>query len=121
MSEVALDAQTAPAPGGLRLFWRSFAENRGAVLGLCIMAVLILLAISADVVAPHSPIQQFRDHFLSPPMWQQDHHHRQPQHRAAVLRERPPEQSHPAWHGRGSLGCNGGVRHQRRILGLRNP
>ena len=25
----------------------------------------------ADVVAPHSPIQQFRDHFLTPPMWQQ--------------------------------------------------
>ena len=25
----------------------------------------------ADVVAPHSPIEQFRDHFLTPPVWQQ--------------------------------------------------
>jgi dipeptide transport system permease protein len=72
MSDVAIPAPAAaPMPGRLRLFWRSFAENRGAVLGLCIMAVLILLAISADVVAPHSPIQQFRDHFLSPPMWEE--------------------------------------------------
>jgi dipeptide transport system permease protein len=58
-------------PGRLRLFWRSFAENRGAVLGLFVMLVLILLAVFADIAAPHSPIQQFRDHFLTPPMWQQ--------------------------------------------------
>ena len=58
-------------PGRLRLFWRSFAENRGAVLGLFIMILLLLLAVFADVVAPHSPIQQFRDHFLAPPVWQQ--------------------------------------------------
>ncbi len=35
---------TAPLPGTLRLFWRGFAENRGAVLGLAVMIVLILLA-----------------------------------------------------------------------------
>ena len=46
-------------PGSLRLFWRSFAENRGAVLGLSVMVILLLLAVFADVVAPHSPIEQY--------------------------------------------------------------
>jgi dipeptide transport system permease protein len=62
--------QTIAAPGRAALFWRSFSENRGAVLGLGLMIVLILLAVFADVVAPHSPIEQFRDHFLTPPIWQ---------------------------------------------------
>ena len=67
-------AQTAAAPAPernrFRLFWRSFAENRGAVLGLCVMCVLVTLAVLADVLALHSPIEQFRDHFLTPPIWQ---------------------------------------------------
>jgi dipeptide transport system permease protein len=65
----AAEVISAPMPGGLRLFWRGFAENRGAVVGLAVMIVLILLAVFADVVAPHSPIDQFRDHFLTPPAW----------------------------------------------------
>ena len=32
--------------------------------------LLLLLAVFADVVSPHSPIRQFRDHFLTPPVWQ---------------------------------------------------
>jgi dipeptide transport system permease protein len=52
------------------LFWRSFSENRGAVLGLGLMLLLIFLAVTADMVAPHVPTQQFREHFLSPPLWQ---------------------------------------------------
>jgi len=57
-------------PGRARLFWRSFSENRGAVLGLSVMVILVLLASFADVLATHSPIDQFRDHFLTPPFWQ---------------------------------------------------
>ena len=59
-----------PVPGRFRLFWRGFAENRGAVLGLGFMVVLSLLAITADIAAPHSPIEQFRTAFLTPPVWQ---------------------------------------------------
>jgi len=59
-----------PAPGRLALFWRSFAENRGAVFGLAIMLLLIVLAALADVAAPHSPIEQYRTDFLTPPAWQ---------------------------------------------------
>jgi dipeptide transport system permease protein len=67
---LAASPQPAPMPSGLRLFWRSFAENRGGVLGLAVMLLLIATAMLADVVAPYSPIQQFRDHFLTPPVWQ---------------------------------------------------
>jgi dipeptide transport system permease protein len=62
--------QTAPMPGSLTLFWRSFSENRGAVVGLFLMIILVIVAALADVVAPHSPIEQFREHFLTPPIWQ---------------------------------------------------
>ncbi|MCX7384063.1 MAG: ABC transporter permease subunit [Alphaproteobacteria bacterium] len=58
-------------PGRLALFWRSFAENRGAVVGLAIMAVLIVISVFADILALHSPIEQFRAHFLVPPIWQE--------------------------------------------------
>ncbi len=67
----ATQTTAAPMPGALRLFWRGFSENRGAVVGLAVMVLLILAAILADVVAPYSPIEQFRDHFLTPPVWQQ--------------------------------------------------
>ena len=60
----------APAPGRLRLFWRSFAENRGAVAGIAILVLLVLVALFAPAIAPHSPIEQFRDNFLTPPIWQ---------------------------------------------------
>ena len=67
----AAEPASAPPPSGVLLFWRAFAENRGAVVGLAIMLVLIVVALLADVVAPHSPIEQFRDHFLTPPAWQE--------------------------------------------------
>src|SRR6185312_13653552 len=43
-------------PGSLRLFWRSFSENRGAAIGLGVIVTLVLLAVFADVLARHSPI-----------------------------------------------------------------
>lgn len=58
------------APGSLRLFWRAFAENRGAVVGFAVMLLLVVVAVLAEWVAPHSPVAQFRDHFLTPPAWQ---------------------------------------------------
>lgn len=55
----------------MRSFWRSFSENRGAVIGVALLVLLILTAIFADIVTPHSPIEQFRDSFLTPPIWQE--------------------------------------------------
>ena len=54
----------------LKEFWSYFRENKGAVAGLCVVVVVILLAIFADFVAPHIPSEQYRDHLLKPPAWQ---------------------------------------------------
>ena len=37
-------------------FWSHFKANFGAVAGLVVIVVLVLLALFADFVAPHSPI-----------------------------------------------------------------
>lgn len=60
--------QQVPHP--MRELWNDFCRNRGAVIGLAIIIALVLLALLADVIAPHSPIEQFRDATLVPPMWQ---------------------------------------------------
>ena len=57
-------------PSQLREFWHYFSENQGAVAGLFVVVFVALVAIFAPIVAPYSPIQQFRDHLLQPPAWQ---------------------------------------------------
>jgi dipeptide transport system permease protein len=66
--EMAPVELSAP-PGPWREIWQSFTRSRGAMIGLALVALLILLAIFAEVVAPHSPNEQFRDNFLTPPAW----------------------------------------------------
>ena len=63
-----LSAQYPPHP--LRELWEDFRRNRGALIGLGTVCLLIALAVLADWIAPHSPIEQFRDATLVPPMWQ---------------------------------------------------
>ena len=53
----------------LREFWFYFSENRGAVIGLWVFLFLVIVAIAAPLVAPHSPVEQYRDAFLKPPAW----------------------------------------------------
>ena len=62
---------TLPMPSRLTLFWRGFAENRGAVGGLGLMLFLIVLAVLADVLSLHAPTEQFRENFLTPPVWEE--------------------------------------------------
>jgi len=50
-------------------FWTAFRENKGAVLGLAVFALVAALALSANLVAPYSPIEQFRDAVRAPPLW----------------------------------------------------
>ncbi|MDQ6685422.1 MAG: ABC transporter permease subunit [Pseudomonadota bacterium] len=59
----------APASPLLAL-WRDFGRNRGAVVGLVVVALLVLTAIFADVIAPYPPSEQFRDATLKPPSLQ---------------------------------------------------
>ncbi len=68
-ADIALPVVRVAPPGPLRDFWRSFRENRGAVLGLVIVTFIVLVAVFADFVAPHSPIEQFRTHVKIPPAW----------------------------------------------------
>jgi dipeptide transport system permease protein len=49
--------------------WLAMRANRGAMLGLIIIVILILAAIFAGFVAPHPYAEQYRDHFLQPPVW----------------------------------------------------
>lgn len=58
-------------PGPLLSFWRSFRENRGAVLGLVVVSIIVLVAIFAPLLAPHNPLEQFRDFTKLPPVWEQ--------------------------------------------------
>jgi len=67
----AVVAQAGAPPHPLREFWSYFRENAGAVAGLVVIVVLVLLALSADLVAPHSPVLTNNAVFLKPPFWQQ--------------------------------------------------
>src|ERR1700678_4159104 len=56
-------------PKPLAAFWATFRENRGAVLGLIVVSAVIVVALGASLIAPHSPIEQFRDAVRAPPVW----------------------------------------------------
>jgi len=70
MTEIAESTIPKP-PHPLREFWSYFSENRGAVTGMAVIVAVALLAIFADLIAPYSPIEQYRDHLLQPPFWQE--------------------------------------------------
>ncbi len=72
MAETTLATPTAAArPGRLREFWYYFRENGGAVFGMWIFLGFVILALFAPLIAPHDPTQQFREHLLQPPFWQE--------------------------------------------------
>ena len=63
--------QSVTPPSGraiaAREFWANFSRNRGAVSAGVIVLVLIFIAIFAPLIAPHSPIEQYRDFVKIPP------------------------------------------------------
>ena len=66
----AAPVASAP-PGPWREFWTAFSANRGAVMGLVVVALLLLLALFAPWIAPHAPDLTNSAVFLKPPAWQQ--------------------------------------------------
>jgi dipeptide transport system permease protein len=62
-------AQLAP-PHPLREFWNYLAANRGALVGIVVIALVLLLALLANLVAPHSPYATDSAMALKPPFWQ---------------------------------------------------
>lgn len=67
----AAQGQAAQPPRPLREFWSYFSANRGAVAGLAVIVLVLVLAAFADVLAPHSPYQTDNTVFLKPPFWQE--------------------------------------------------
>ncbi len=62
----------APKPmTPIQEFWHYFKRNKGAVVGLVYVVLMLLIAIFAGVLAPHAPAEQFRDALLHPPVWQE--------------------------------------------------
>lgn len=64
-----LDNKPIEPPGPLREFWQGFAANRGALIALIVFALIALTSLFAPLIAPHDPIEQYRDFMLTPPVW----------------------------------------------------
>ena len=71
MSAILESVPVGAPPGPLREFWLSFSANRGAVIGMGTVLFLLLLALFAPWIAPHSPDLTDSTAFLRPPAWQQ--------------------------------------------------
>jgi dipeptide transport system permease protein len=70
MADVATAIVATDAiPGSWREFRKAYAQSRGALIGLGLIAILVLLALAANVIAPHPPNEQFREFTLTPPVW----------------------------------------------------
>lgn len=56
---MSLQSTSTPRPidrfAGLREFWHYFSSNRGAVIGLVVVAIMVLIALLAPVLSPHDP------------------------------------------------------------------
>nr|WP_295891371.1 ABC transporter permease subunit [uncultured Devosia sp.] len=68
--------EEAPKPArapvsGLKEFWHYFSQNRGAVIGLVVLMIMVFIAVFAPVLSPHSPELQYRDALLRPPVWEE--------------------------------------------------
>lgn len=53
----------------IREFWYSFSQNRGAVIGLVLVAIFTFIAIFAPWLAPHDPTILHEGMFTHPPVW----------------------------------------------------
>src|SRR5580658_9886077 len=66
--DAAVAVLSAPSP--FVAFWTAFRENKGAIFGLALLAIVVAMALLAGFIAPHSPIEQFRDAVKAPPVWE---------------------------------------------------
>lgn len=56
-------------PTQWQLFYRAFCANKGAVLGLMILVMMIALALFASVLSPHNPYDLYTGKEQLPPMF----------------------------------------------------
>ena len=62
--------QPSAPPSPFAELARDFRRNRGAMIGLVVIVLLVLAALLADVIAPYSPKEQFTDAVLKAPSTQ---------------------------------------------------
>ena len=60
--------QRAP-PTRVAAFWRAFSENRGAVVGLIVVCLIVLSGVFAPLLTSYNPLEQYRDAVKLPPIW----------------------------------------------------
>jgi len=60
----------AVPPSPFREFWRHYTANRGALIALAVLVLIGAAALFAPWLAPYDPLEQFRQHMLTPPLWQ---------------------------------------------------
>ena len=65
-----MHADTSAPPGPFAEFVHAFAANRGATVAFFVFVMVVLGALFAPWLAPHDPIQHYRDAMLTPPLWQ---------------------------------------------------
>lgn len=70
MTSVVITPAAAEPPRPLREFWSYFSSNKGAVAGMIIVVLMLLLAAFAPWIAPYEPTMTDPSVFLSPPAWQ---------------------------------------------------
>lgn len=68
-ADIAVPSLSGAPPSSFAAFWSAFRENRGAVIGLVVVALVVLVAIFAPVLAPHDPIEQYKGFTKLPPFW----------------------------------------------------
>ena len=71
-ADVALlspDAGALAQPAPFSAFAATFRENRGAMIGLAVLTLIVLTALFANWLAPHSPDEQFREFVRAKPVW----------------------------------------------------
>ena len=61
--------ETSSPPSSFAAFWSAFRENRGAVLGLCVVVLIVLAGVFAPFLTQYDPLIQYRDAVNLPPIW----------------------------------------------------
>ncbi|MBX5181439.1 ABC transporter permease subunit [Rhizobium sp. NZLR5] len=56
-------------PSALAEFWHYFSRNKGAVIGLVVFTIILVVAVLAPLFAPHEPNEQNRQVLLAVPSW----------------------------------------------------
>ena len=67
MAEVL--GKTQEIQSGGSVFWNRILGHQGVLIGVTIVAAVILIALSAPLIAPHDPYHQDLMNRLVPPVW----------------------------------------------------